>query len=266
MIFQSRAAPRAGRPPARPSGRPHSPPSLRSRPAFGNGHIGVSTNGSLHYLFFDRGTFWVLPLTCFYLPRVARAYLFPQPVKIHYFCSGPMSVDPTCPRPNPAGPDSPTGSPARPPGRTSTSTRSRARHRRGGGKLGNFGPCGCAVFWFVQTGVRTFCSCVSYIVFDQSASDLECSASIRTSYYSVMPYRLCDIITLSLLKLQVLLMQQISETGLLCASAATPQGSTVALPPLRIGVAKADTKVGKGQMGSLQISMFFDRGTIRYPR
>ena len=28
----------------------------------------------------------------------ARAYLFPQSVKIHYFC-GPISVDPTCPKP-----------------------------------------------------------------------------------------------------------------------------------------------------------------------
>ena len=41
---------------------------------------------------FDRGTFWVLPLTYLYLPKSAGAYLFPQSLKIHYFCSGPVSV------------------------------------------------------------------------------------------------------------------------------------------------------------------------------
>ena len=49
-------------------------------------------------MFVDRGTFWVLPLTYFYLPKSARAYLFPQSVKNHYFCSGPISVDPICPQ------------------------------------------------------------------------------------------------------------------------------------------------------------------------
>ena len=44
-------------------------------------------------------TFWVLPLTYLYLPKSARAYLFPQSVKIHYFCSGPIRVDPICPQP-----------------------------------------------------------------------------------------------------------------------------------------------------------------------
>ena len=52
-------------------------------------------------MFFDRGTFWVFPFTYFlYHPNSARAYLFPQPIKIHYFCSGPASVDPMCPQPN----------------------------------------------------------------------------------------------------------------------------------------------------------------------
>ena len=41
----------------------------------------------------------VLPLTYFHLPKSARAYLFPQSVKIHYFCSGPIGADPTCPQP-----------------------------------------------------------------------------------------------------------------------------------------------------------------------
>ena len=48
---------------------------------------------------FDRGTFWVLPLTYFYISKSARAYLFPQSVKIYSFCSGPISVDPICPQP-----------------------------------------------------------------------------------------------------------------------------------------------------------------------
>ena len=53
----------------------------------------VSTNGvaALVVVFFDRGTFWVLPLTYFHLPKRARAYLLPQSVKVPYFCSGPPS-------------------------------------------------------------------------------------------------------------------------------------------------------------------------------
>ena len=57
--------------------------------------------GSLQILVvFHRGTFWVLPLTYFYLPQSARAYLFPQSVKSHYFCSGPISADPIRPQPS----------------------------------------------------------------------------------------------------------------------------------------------------------------------
>ena len=33
-------------------------------------------------------------VTCVYLPKSARAYLFPQSVKTRYFCSGPISVSP----------------------------------------------------------------------------------------------------------------------------------------------------------------------------
>ena len=66
------------------------------------GTNGVSTNGvTANFLFFDRGTFWVLPLTYFYLPKSARAYLFSQSVEIHYFCSGPIGVDPICPETSP---------------------------------------------------------------------------------------------------------------------------------------------------------------------
>ena len=60
----------------------------------GEGQNGVSTNGvTANHLFFDRGTFRVLPLTCFYLPKSAVAYLFPQSVKNHYFCSGHIRAD-----------------------------------------------------------------------------------------------------------------------------------------------------------------------------
>ena len=46
-----------------------------------------------------QGLFWVLPLTYFYLPKSARAHLFPQSVKIHEIRSDPISADPSCPFP-----------------------------------------------------------------------------------------------------------------------------------------------------------------------
>ena len=65
----------------------------------GEGQMGSALMGSLHFLVvsFDRGTFCVFSLTYFYLPKSARAYLFYQSVKIHYFCSGPVSADPIRP-------------------------------------------------------------------------------------------------------------------------------------------------------------------------
>ena len=65
------------------------------------GTNGVSTNGvTANFKLFDRGTFWVLPLICVYIPKSARAYLFPPSVKAHVFCSGsPICVDPICPQP-----------------------------------------------------------------------------------------------------------------------------------------------------------------------
>ena len=64
------------------------------------GTNGVGTNGVIaNFMFFDGGTFWVLPSTYVYLPKSARAYLFPLSVKIRYFCSGPIGVDPIRPRP-----------------------------------------------------------------------------------------------------------------------------------------------------------------------
>ena len=62
--------------------------------------MGSALMGSLRFVvFFDRGTFWVLLLTYFYLPKSAMAYLVTQSVKSHYFCSGPIGVEPICLRP-----------------------------------------------------------------------------------------------------------------------------------------------------------------------
>ena len=58
--------------------------------------IGVTAN----FMFFDKGTFWVLLSIYFYLPEVPGRTFFHQSVEIHYFCSGPISVDPVCPQPN----------------------------------------------------------------------------------------------------------------------------------------------------------------------
>ena len=65
---------------------------------FRKGTNGVSTNGiTANFMFFDRGTFGVLPLTYFCLPKSARAYLLPQSVQMHYLCSGPIGVDQSAP-------------------------------------------------------------------------------------------------------------------------------------------------------------------------
>ena len=43
-------------------------------------------------MFFDRGTFWALPLTYFYLPESARAYLFRS--KLITFAAAPSVLTP----------------------------------------------------------------------------------------------------------------------------------------------------------------------------
>ena len=68
----------------------------------GKEHMGSALTGSTMpaiFRFVDRGTFWVLPLTYFDLPKSSRVYLFPQSVRIHYFFSDPVSVEPICPQP-----------------------------------------------------------------------------------------------------------------------------------------------------------------------
>ena len=65
----------------------------------GKGQLWSALMGSLQISCLMTGTFWALPLAYCYLPRSARAHLFPQSVEIHYFCSGPISVDPICPQP-----------------------------------------------------------------------------------------------------------------------------------------------------------------------
>ena len=71
--------------------RAEGPPLQRARASscIRKGTHGVSTNGVTANF----------RLSYFYLPKSARAYLFPQFVKIHYLCSGPISVDPIRPQP-----------------------------------------------------------------------------------------------------------------------------------------------------------------------
>ena len=59
------------------------------------GTNGVSTNGVTANFMFLTETFWLLPLTYFYLPKSARAYLFPQSVEIHFlFAAAPFLLTP----------------------------------------------------------------------------------------------------------------------------------------------------------------------------
>ena len=71
---------------------PHLPGARGAVAAIGKGQMGSALMGSLQMsVFFDRGTCWVLLLTYVYLPKRARAYLFPQSVKLDYLCSGPIN-------------------------------------------------------------------------------------------------------------------------------------------------------------------------------
>ena len=84
-------------------------PRFRNRARAGCARItwkgtnGVSSSWVIaNFMFLTEGLFWLCPLTYFNIPKSARAYLFPQSIKHHYFCSGPISVDPICPQPHQA--------------------------------------------------------------------------------------------------------------------------------------------------------------------
>ena len=82
LLARGRNGPRAGAPEAGEADLPPPPGPEAGGPrqALEKGQTGSALMGSPQ-------------ISC------ARAYLFPQSVKIRYFCSGPISVDPTCPRP-----------------------------------------------------------------------------------------------------------------------------------------------------------------------
>ena len=60
-----------------PGPRFEAPRPPAEAPRSRKGTTGVSTNGvAASFMFFDTGTFWVLPLTYFYVPKSARVYFF----------------------------------------------------------------------------------------------------------------------------------------------------------------------------------------------
>ena len=71
------------------------PPRARSKfeevaDATQKGTTGVSTNGpTANFTFFDRGTFWVLPLTYIYLPQVPGRAFFPYLANVITFAVAP---------------------------------------------------------------------------------------------------------------------------------------------------------------------------------
>ena len=59
------------------------------------GTDGVDTNAvAAKFMLFDRGTFWVLPLTHFCLPNSARAYLFSNLSEFITFAAAPLVLTP----------------------------------------------------------------------------------------------------------------------------------------------------------------------------
>ena len=68
-----------------------------SRDPFGKGQMGSALSalmGSLQIPCFLTGTFWVLPLTYFYLPKSASAHLFPNLSKFITFAAAPLVLTP----------------------------------------------------------------------------------------------------------------------------------------------------------------------------
>ena len=73
----------------RPAGQPASRPEKRSKDRKGTN--GVSTNGvTANFMFVERGFFWLLTLTYFYILKIARAYLFPNLSKFTTFAAAPL--------------------------------------------------------------------------------------------------------------------------------------------------------------------------------
>ena len=65
------------------------------RAELGKGQMGSALKGSLQISCHLTGTFWVLPLTCFYLPKSARAYPFPPNLsKSIAFAAAPLGLTP----------------------------------------------------------------------------------------------------------------------------------------------------------------------------
>ena len=67
----------------------------RSERSCRKGTSGVNTSGvTASFMLFDGGTFWVLPLSYFYLPKSARAYFFPNLSKFITFAAAPLVLSP----------------------------------------------------------------------------------------------------------------------------------------------------------------------------
>ena len=113
------------------------------------GTTGVSTNEvTANVMVFDRGTFWLLLLAYFYIPKSARAYIFPQSVKIDHFRSAPSVSTPICRRPPRLGRSPhPELSPASGRGRDRRGFRRRAANS-----------LRLAIFSFQCAHVATFCN------------------------------------------------------------------------------------------------------------
>ena len=82
--------PRRHRPGADGSRRPRQGSSMERHRAR-KGTDGVSTNVTANSMFLDRGTFWVIN---FYLPKSARAYLFPNLSKFITFAAASLVLTP----------------------------------------------------------------------------------------------------------------------------------------------------------------------------
>ena len=74
-------------------------------PGVGRGQMGSALMGSLDFvfMFFDGGTFWVLPLTYFIFPKVPGCACFPNRSKSITFAAAPLVSTPLVQKPKAAG-------------------------------------------------------------------------------------------------------------------------------------------------------------------